>query len=146
MSHLSEEEAELLSQENRFLKQTIFNLRNELERSSDEQLSLIQVKTLEFSRELKILKDIIKKQREENEKNIATAEDDKQGIRSSNKQNENQLKEVIKSLRDELEHTKVKNQENLQKAIGHENQVNLELKKSLLEIRNALDKSESKKK
>ena len=30
MSQLSQEEAELLSQENRFLKQTIFNLRTEL--------------------------------------------------------------------------------------------------------------------
>ena len=62
MSHLSQEEAELLSQENRFLKQTIFNLRSELERSSDEQLSLIQNKTLGYSKEIKSLKEIIQKQ------------------------------------------------------------------------------------
>ena len=46
MSQLSQEEAGLLTQENRFLKQTILNLRTELERASDEQLSVLQSKTL----------------------------------------------------------------------------------------------------
>ena len=63
MSQLSHEEAELLSQENRFLKQTIFNLRSELEKLHSEQLSSIQSKTLEFSREQKLLKETIIKQR-----------------------------------------------------------------------------------
>ena len=44
MSQLSQEEAELLSQENRFLKQTIFNLRGELEKLVNDQDSLIQTK------------------------------------------------------------------------------------------------------
>ena len=51
MSQLSQEEAGLLTQENRFLKQTILNLRTELERASDEQLSVLQSNTLEFSKE-----------------------------------------------------------------------------------------------
>ena len=51
MSQLSHEEAELISQENRFLKQTIFNLRNELEKCTNDQISLIQSKTLQFSGE-----------------------------------------------------------------------------------------------
>ena len=37
MSQLSKEEAGLLTQENRFLKQTILNLRTELERASEDQ-------------------------------------------------------------------------------------------------------------
>ena len=68
MSQLSQEEAGLLTQENRFLKQTILNLRTELERASDEQLSVLQSNTLEFSKEIKVLKQIIEKQRDENEK------------------------------------------------------------------------------
>ena len=75
MSQLSQEEAELLTQENRFLKQTILNLRGELERASEEQLSLLQSKTLEFSNEIKVLKQIIETQRDENEKIAGVAED-----------------------------------------------------------------------
>ena len=145
MSQLSQEEAELLTQENRFLKQTILNLRGELERASEEQLSLLQSKTLEFSNEIKVLKQIIETQRDENEKIAGVAEDEKQSIRSSSIQNENQLKEVIKNLRLELEITRSKSEETIQKAIGQENLLNLGLKKSLLEIRHALDKSEAEK-
>ena len=134
MSQLSQEEAELLTQENRFLKQTILNLRGELERASEERLSFLQSKTLEFSNEIKILKQIIETQRDENEKIAGVAEDEKQSIRSSSIQNENQLKEVIKNLRLELEITRSKSEETIQKAIGQENQLNLGLKKSLLEF------------
>ena len=38
MSHLSEEEALILSQENRFLKQTILSLRNELDECSRKKM------------------------------------------------------------------------------------------------------------
>ena len=65
MSQLSQEEAELLSQENRFLKQTIFNLRGELEKLVSDQDSLIQTKIVEFSKEQQSLKKIIEIQRQE---------------------------------------------------------------------------------
>ena len=58
MSQLSQEEAELLSQENRFLKQTIFNLRTELEKLVNDQDSLIQTKIVEFSKQLDLFPDI----------------------------------------------------------------------------------------
>ena len=65
MLHLTEEETDLLSQENQFLKQTIFNLRIEMEKSSHEQATLIQNKTAEFTNAKKELEIIITRQRSE---------------------------------------------------------------------------------
>ena len=57
MLHLTEEETDLLSQENQFLKQTIFNLRIEMEKVSHEQGTLIQNKTAEFTNAKKELEE-----------------------------------------------------------------------------------------
>ena len=87
MSQITPEEAELAFQEIRFLKQTILSLRNELEKSHSESLSSLETKTIEFSREQKVLKKIIEKQREEKERLIATNEEEKAGyffIQSTN--------------------------------------------------------------
>ena len=99
MSQLSHEEAELISQENRFLKQTIFNLRNELEKCTNDQISLIQSKTLQFSGEQKSLKEIIEKQREQIESISLIAEEEKQAIKSLNDREIKQLHKIIKNLR-----------------------------------------------
>ena len=145
MSQLSHEEAELISQENRFLKQTIFNLRNELEKCTNDQISLIQSKTLQFSGEQKSLKEIIEKQREQIESISLIAEEEKQVIKSLNDREIKQLHEIIKNLRLEIDFNLNKSQDSIQKAIGRENQMNQALKKSLIEVRAALDVSESEK-
>ena len=102
MSQLSQEEAELLSQENRFLKQTIFNLRTELEKLVNDQDSLIQTKIVEFSKEQQSLKKIIEIQRQEADKVKVIADEEKQSASSKNIRKIDHLKEIIQVLRSEL--------------------------------------------
>ena len=82
MSHLSEEEALILSQENRFLKQTILSLRNELDECSREKDVEIGTAISNFEKEKRNYRKIIEKQREENERLQVGFEEEKQQISS----------------------------------------------------------------
>ena len=62
MSHPTPEEAELLINENRFLKQTIITLREELTKKEFETQDIIDGKQSDFQKESKVLKSIIEKQ------------------------------------------------------------------------------------
>ena len=104
MLHLTEEETDLLSQENQFLKQTIFNLRIEMEKSSHEQATLIQNKTAEFTNAKKELEIIITRQRSEIEIANSKITDEIQKVTARQSKEQSLLKKVIQELRNELEH------------------------------------------
>ncbi len=63
MSQVTPEEADLLNHENRFLKQTILTLRDELAKKNFESEDLIQTKVSEFQKEISFFKSSIEKQR-----------------------------------------------------------------------------------
>ena len=63
MSQVTPEEADLINHENRFLKQTILTLRDELAKKNFESEDLIQTKASEFQKEISFFKSSIEKQR-----------------------------------------------------------------------------------
>ena len=99
MLHLTEEETDLLSQENNFLKQTIFNLRIEMEKLSHEQGSIIQNKTVEFTNAKKELEAIITKQRSEIELANSRTAEEIQKVTAQQSKEQCLLKNVIQELR-----------------------------------------------
>ena len=82
MLQLTQEESELLSQENKFLKQTILNLRIEMDKLVHEQGSILQNQTVEFSNQTKELKRIINAQRVEIEKSNSRMDQEVQNATS----------------------------------------------------------------
>ena len=82
MLQLTQEESELLSQENKFLKQTILNLRIEMDKLVHEQGSFLQNQTVEFSNQTKELKRIINAQRVEIEKSNSRMDQEVQNATS----------------------------------------------------------------
>ena len=77
MSQITPEEAELLEHENRFLKNTIISLREELTNQISETQDLLQNKTAEFQQEREFFKKTIEQQRQDIEQSLLDNEKEK---------------------------------------------------------------------
>jgi hypothetical protein len=106
MSHPTPEEAELLINENRFLKQTIITLREELTKKEFETQDIIDGKQSDFQKESKVLKSIIEKLRLDIENNLSIHEEEKQDINKKFHNEHKQLRKLVLDLRTSLEKTK----------------------------------------
>ena len=80
MSQVTPEEADLLNHENRFLKQTILTLRDELTKKNFESEGLIQTKASEFQKEISFFKSSIEKQRSDLESCLVEHDQEKQAL------------------------------------------------------------------
>ena len=110
MSQVPPQEADILVHENRFLKQTILSLRDELVMKEQEQENLLQSSLSKLANENLQLKSSVESLRERLDQSIAQHEDERQKlVREKSKDVEN-LQQLVKSLRSELEQSEIRHE------------------------------------
>ena len=110
MSQAPPQEADILVHENRFLKQTILSLRDELVLKEQEQENLLQSNLTKVANENLLLKNSVESLRERFDQTIADHEDEKQRLLSTKSKDLENLKQLVKSLRSELEHSEIRHE------------------------------------
>ena len=145
MSQVSPEEAEILLQENRFLKQTILALRNELVNKGQQQDTIHQKSLRILDQQNASLKETVEELRQELEGSIVKSEDETQKLKQIHLNEQKQLKELIGNLRNGLEEAKENAREESQSLLSKANRENLDLKNTISELRTEIDRSEFEK-
>ena len=113
MSQVSPQEADVLLHENRFLKQTILSLRDELVKKDYETDKLLQARTTHYEKEVSHLKTAVEEQRSALDLKISEHEDEKQAIKKVSRLDQQELKKILKDLRLSLEKVKGESEEKI---------------------------------
>ena len=98
MSQVSPQEADVLLHENRFLKQTILSLRDELVKKDYEAEMLLQSRTSHYEKEVTYLKAAVEKQRSALDLKISEFDSVKQSILKTSNLEQIQLKKIVAEL------------------------------------------------